>query len=74
MVIRISEKVNEDYKRWSGYHGIEIVEIGGHNFAKIDTPCDKLVEGRCSIHEDKPELCKAFDCEQDGFKPYKKLL
>ena len=74
ILIRISEKVNDDYKRWAGYHGIEIIEIEGHNFAKIATPCDKLVNNRCSIQETKTELCKAFDCEQEGFKPFKKLL
>ena len=74
MVIKITEKVSDDYIKWAGYHGIEIVKIEGYNYAKIDTPCDKLVKGKCSIQDTKPELCKAFDCNEEGFKPFKKLL
>ena len=74
MVIKINEKVTDDYKTWAGYHGIEIIDIKGQLYAKINNTCSKLINGLCSIQDNKPRLCKEFDCEQEGFKEFKILL
>lgn len=75
MIVEIKEKVTEDYIRWAEYHyGVEVVDIKGHYFLKLDTPCRKLVEGQCSIHDTKPELCRAYDCEDPNYKEFKFLV
>ena len=74
MVIRINEYVTDDYKYWASLHGIEIVNIKGFNFARINDKCSKLRNGRCTIHDNKPNLCKKFDCEDKNYDDFKVLL
>jgi Fe-S-cluster containining protein len=74
IVIRIGEKVNADYMKWAEYHGLDIVFVSGAYYLRLDIPCQKLVDGKCSIEANKPDLCRAFDCNADGFKDFKFLL
>lgn len=75
MVVAIAEQVNDDWEWWASLHkGVEAINIQGRWFLKIDRPCDKLVNGRCSIQETKPKLCTAFDCEEPQYQPFKYLL
>lgn len=47
----------EDERRWFAFHGDE--EQDG---IWLDTPCEKLDdEGRCSIYEDRPQVCRDFE-------------
>lgn len=75
MIVNISENVSADYKIWAEYHnGISVIDIEGIKFLKIDTQCSKLKDGKCSIHEFKPLLCKTYDCEAPGYEAFKHLL
>jgi hypothetical protein len=41
---------------WFGYHGGKIVD----GKLRLDIPCDKLVDSKCSIYEQRPQACKDF--------------
>jgi Fe-S-cluster containining protein len=55
---------SEDIKRWIKYHDIEFVKNSKGTFIKIHNKCSKLKDGKCSIYEDRPEICKIFNCEE----------
>ena len=74
IVIRIGEKVNDDYLKWASLHGLEIIDIQGYYYLLMEKACSQLKDGICMIQDTKPELCKRFDCNADGFKEFKFLL
>jgi Fe-S-cluster containining protein len=50
----IKGRFPDDY-RWLSFHGTQ--EPGGLRF---DCACSKLKKGKCSIYDDRPELCKKY--------------
>ena len=46
---------NEDVARWLGYHAVENDEVMRFNCA-----CRMLHEGKCSIYENRPQMCKDY--------------
>ena len=50
---------NKDMERWLKFHKIEIK----NGSIIIYNKCDKLTDdGLCSIYEDRPQLCRDYDC------------
>ena len=46
---------NADFYLWLKYHGTA-VESG----IRFDCQCKMLVDGRCSIYEDRPKICRDY--------------
>ena len=57
-----------DIIRWIELHGIEVVDNSHGRFIKIPLKCSKLRHGKCTIYDNRPEMCKVFDCE--NFKEF----
>lgn len=75
MVVKVGEEVNKDWIRWVEYHKeLEVVSINGQIYLKINTPCSKLINGLCTVQENKPELCRKFDCGDEEYKDFKFLI
>ena len=55
---------DDDDVRWIKYHGIEIIEKDGRQWVKINNPCSKLINNKCSIYENRPFNCKVFFCSK----------
>lgn len=51
-----------DHYRWAELHGVTIVEDDGF-WVEFPIKCKKLKNNRCTIYEDRPEMCKEFSCE-----------
>ncbi len=51
---------DEDVKRWMELHNLEV----NGKMLKINQPCSKLVNGKCSIYEQRPNNCKNYDCNE----------
>ncbi len=41
-----------------------VFAIRGPHHLVIENGCEFLVEGRCSIYADRPEICRHFICER----------
>jgi len=54
--------LDEDDIRWVEYHGLGVIEKDGKQQIKINHPCSKLVDNKCSIYEDRPEICQIYIC------------
>lgn len=50
----LKENHPDDY-RWLSLHAVQ--DAGSLRF---ECPCSKLVKGKCSIYEDRPEVCKRY--------------
>jgi len=48
---------SDDAGMWLRYHATHI----GPGLFEFATPCHKLCAGRCTIHETRPENCKAYE-------------
>jgi Fe-S-cluster containining protein len=56
---------NEDEKRWIEYHSMEVIENEIGTFIKINNPCSKLKDNKCSIYEDRPKVCRGYTCNNN---------
>jgi Fe-S-cluster containining protein len=54
-----------DEERWLKYHDVEYIENNMGTFIKIDIKCSKLKDGLCSIHENRPDICRKYFCEDN---------
>ena len=54
--------VSGDVKRWVELHDIEAITIKGISYIKIKNRCSKLKDVMCSIHKDRPDVCKDYKC------------
>ena len=50
-----------DAQRWLAYHGTETP--GG---IMMDCKCSKLKNGKCSIYQTRPEVCRVFEVGSVG--------
>lgn len=46
-------QLSPDTAKWFSYHGNV-----WKNWVELQTPCQMLVDGKCSIYETRPEMCK----------------
>jgi len=53
----------EEYERLKalGSHRLQLSLYGPHRL-EIDYGCEFLVSGRCSIYNQRPEICRRFTC------------
>lgn len=69
--VNFRETINMDYRHWVGLHkGITCVKVNGIWYAKIESPCTKFVDGKCEIHDTRPQICRDFDCENEFTKQF----
>ena len=72
-------KADFDNIRWYVLHkNVSVmVDWEGAWFIQFDTPCDWLVEGRCTHYALRPGICRDYDpseCERYLTKPAEKVL
>lgn len=60
----IAINLNDDYKRFLKYQGIEVLEKNGFTQALFKNGCSKLIDGKCSIYKDRPDVCKKYFCNK----------
>ena len=60
IILPLAFEPNEDIKHWIEFHNIEVKG----KMIRIKNKCEKLVNGKCSIYENRPENCKNFFCEK----------
>lgn len=58
------ELFGKDHETWAKYHGLKIVKFMDKKYVQFDIKCQKLVNGRCSIYENRPEMCRRYYCER----------
>lgn len=56
---------SDDVKRWIEFHGISVVRIKDQDYLKINNPCENLKDDKCSIYEDRPDVCRVYDCKDN---------
>lgn len=59
IIIPLGYKIPEDMKRWIELHGIETESKA----IKLKVSCLKLKDGKCSIYEDRPDICREYICD-----------
>jgi Fe-S-cluster containining protein len=64
IILKLADYFDEDDIRWIEYHNLEVVEEKGKQFVKISNPCLKLVDNKCSIYKDRPEVCQLYICQK----------
>jgi hypothetical protein len=50
--------MTDDVKMWIEYHDL-VVE---NQSVKLEIPCSKLKNGKCSVYEKRPDVCRKFYC------------
>lgn len=55
---------SEDEKRWFELHGLKTREFGEFWWGEIPIPCTKYKDGKCEIHDTKPDMCRSYYCEK----------
>ena len=59
-------KITNDTRRWIELHkGLSVVLIKGLGFIKVEIPCSKLINNKCSIYEDRPDNCRNYECKDN---------
>ena len=59
----VSDK--DGYYAWLAMHDVEIVFSHGLLCARIEQPCSRLVDGKCSIYDRRPQMCRDYKCERE---------
>lgn len=66
MLIAIGDDKESDYIRWASLHkDIKLVEWRGLICIKLLNKCSMLKHNRCSIYEDRPQMCRSFKCSNN---------
>lgn len=57
--------IDRDHARWAKLHGVRIFVGERTNTlkARLEIPCQMLKDGKCSIYEDRPQMCKDYFCQ-----------
>ena len=50
------KSTSEDVQRWLSFHGNET-----ENGIRFECKCSKLKNGKCSIYESRPEVCRTYE-------------
>jgi Fe-S-cluster containining protein len=59
----VSDK--DGYYSWLVMHGVEIVFSHGLMCARVNIPCSRLENGRCTIYDNRPQMCRDYKCERE---------
>ena len=71
IILPLAVKPDEDIKRWIELHNLKIFYKGEIVYLKINHKCSKLINGRCSIYEQRPNNCREYECENNFGRPNK---
>jgi Fe-S-cluster containining protein len=55
---------NEDEVRWWELHGLAVEEDEDGSWGLIPVRCTKLIDGKCSIYFERPQVCRRYFCAQ----------
>jgi len=55
---------SDDHKKWCELHGLNVVRRSGSDWVHFKIPCGKLRKNKCTIYEDRPEICKIWKCDE----------
>jgi Fe-S-cluster containining protein len=55
-----------------GAHGLHLA-LYGPPLLLIDAGCEFLIDGRCRIYSDRPDVCRRFICQTPGAPPLESL-
>ena len=55
--------VDDDVKKWLEYHGIKTEFKNPLTYIRIPLKCSKLKDGKCSIYENRPQVCRDYNCK-----------
>lgn len=64
IILPIAVSPNADQIRWIELHDVEVVKIRGITHLKINQPCNKLNDNKCSIYNKRPQVCKDYTCQE----------
>ena len=53
-----TDQMSEDIKRWIELHNLEV----NGEYVKFNIPCSKLIDNKCSIYEERPNVCRDYIC------------
>ena len=56
---------DDDQAMWFEYHDIKVVDKKGGKAAILPIPCRYLKDGRCLIYENRPQVCRDYNCEEE---------
>ena len=63
VLVGFGEEPTWDVKYYLSLHqGLEVIFEKGKWWLKIDSPCTKLINNKCSIYKDRPDVCKLYEC------------
>ena len=64
----LSKKPPKDWHRWVNLHEkARIIREGKDWYLRLELKCSKLKNNRCSIYNNRPKLCKEYNCWKKGF-------
>ena len=64
IILPLGMDFDEDEIRWIEYHDMKVVERDGKQWIKINHKCEKLIDNKCSIHDNRPETCQIYICQK----------
>jgi Fe-S-cluster containining protein len=56
--------IDADHLRWVQLHGVKVTEYDSKVWADFPIKCKKLIKGKCSIYEQRPDLCRRYYCDK----------
>jgi Fe-S-cluster containining protein len=57
-----------EHAKWVRYHGIEVREHNNYEYAILPIRCKRLKRNKCTVYEDRPQMCRDFTCDGWGLK------
>ena len=75
-IVRIYQKFEKDELIWWEYHGIEAkksINLDAH-YIDFPIPCKHLKNNLCDIWENRPQVCRDFDCNDPIYVDFKKRI
>jgi len=66
-IVALSPETFTEHIDFYTRRGAKIQILTGSVAITVPSPCPHLIGGSCSIHKDKPYLCKKYDCRKDPF-------
>jgi len=59
----MNSNVKDDEREWiNGHELCEIVEKDGRLHLRIETKCKYLKNNKCSRYDNRPKICREYDC------------
>ena len=51
-----------EHARWAKLHGLEVIDRLGVQYAVVPIKCKMLENNKCTIYDDRPQICKDYIC------------